>query len=73
MEKAKEILEPLAKEYISRKAETKMEIKLLFFIARDGDEASYDAKRFARLPQQTPLLTILDMEHNQVRQNNPLT
>lgn len=65
--RAKEVLEPLAKEYISKKAEENMEVKLLFFIASEENEASETVRRFARLPDDVPLLTIVDKVHNQVR------
>ena len=67
MVKAKEVLEPLAKCYISRVAEKNMEMKLLFFTAQEGNEPSEDVRKFARLTQPAPLLVIVDMAHKQVR------
>lgn len=65
--RAKEVLEPLAMQYISKKAEENMAVKLLFFIASEENEASETVRRFARLPNVVPLLTIVDIVHNQVR------
>lgn len=65
--RAKDVLEPLAKEYISKKAEENMAVKLLFFIASEENEASETVRRFARLSNVMPLLIIVDKLHNQVR------
>ena len=64
--RAKEVLEPLAKEYISKKAQENMEVKLLFFIAGEENEVSTTIREKARLPRGDPLLAIIDAPHNQV-------
>ena len=66
---AHEILEPLAKEYISKKAEKNMEVKLMFFIASDESDASRDIREKAKLPRRDPVLAIIDVPRNQVREN----
>ena len=67
-ERAYEVLRPLAEEYISKKAEENMKVKLLFFIADEENEASESIRSFAHLPSHLPLLVILDIAHKQVRQ-----
>ena len=66
---AHKILEPLAKEYISKKAEKNMEVKLMFFIASDDNDASRDIREKAKLPRRDPVLAIIDVPRNQVREN----
>lgn len=63
--KAYEVLRPLAKEYISKKAEENMKVKLQFFIASEKNEASEAIRSFADLRNDVPLLTILDIAHKQ--------
>lgn len=69
MDRAKKVLEPLAKEYISKKAEENMTVKLLFFLAREGSDASESIRRFAKLPECEPLLAIVDILQHQVRKS----
>lgn len=64
--RAKEMLEPLAKAYISKKARENMEVKLMFFIAGEENEASVSIRENARLPRGDPLLAIIDVPRNQV-------
>jgi hypothetical protein len=64
--RAKELLEPLAKEYISKKAQENMEVKLMFFIAGEENETSVSIREKARLPRADPLLAIIDVPQNQV-------
>ena len=64
--RAKELLEPLAKEYISKKARENMEVKLMFFIAEEENETSVSIRGKARLPSGDPLLAIIDVPRNQV-------
>ena len=64
--RAKEVLEPLAKEYISKKARENMEVKLMFFIAGEENETSTSIREKARLPRGDPLLAIIDVPRNQV-------
>ena len=65
--RAKEVLEPLAMEYISKKAEKNMEVKLMFFIAGEENDASKSIREKAQLPRRDPLLAIIDVPQNQVR------
>lgn len=65
--RAKAILEPLAKEYFSMKAEKNEEVDLSFFIAVQGDELTESLKRFAKLTQKGPLLVIMDVRMKEVR------
>ena len=67
--RAKEVLEPLAKEYISKKSQENMEVKLMFFIAGEENETVVSVRRKARLPTRDPLLTIVDVPGNQVRKH----
>ena len=67
MDRAKAILEPLAKEYFSNKAEKNEEVDLSFFIAAQGDELTESLKRFAKLTQKGPLLAIVDVSTREVR------
>lgn len=64
--RAKEVLEPLAMEYISKKAEKNMEVKLMFFIAGEENDASKSIREKAQLPRRDPLLAIIDVPRNQV-------
>ena len=64
--RAKKVLEPLAKEYISKKARENMEVKLMFFIAGEENEMSVSIREKARLPRGDPLLAIIDVPRNQV-------
>ena len=68
--RAKEMLEPLAKEYISKKARENMEVKLMFFIAGEENETSASIREKARLPRGDPLLAIIDVPRNQVSNND---
>ena len=65
---AYKVLGPLAKEYISKKAEENMKVKLMFFIADEENEASEAIRSFAHLQSEVPQLAILDIAHKQVRQ-----
>lgn len=65
--RAKEVLEPLAMEYISKKAEKNMEVKLMFFIAGVDNDTSKSIREKAQLPRRDPLLAIIDVPRNQVR------
>ena len=67
--RAKEVLEPLAKEYISKKARENMEVKLMFFIAAEENETSVSVREKAKLPRGDPLLAIIDVPGNQVSSN----
>ena len=71
--RAKEVLEPLAKEYISKKARENMEVKLMFFIAGEENETSVSIREKARLPRRDPLLAIIDVPRNQVSNNEGLS
>jgi hypothetical protein len=64
--RAKELLEPLAKEYISKKAQENMEVKLMFFIAGEENKTSVLIRENARLPRGDPLLAIIDVPQTQV-------
>ena len=66
-DKANDVLEPLAKEYMSKMAEESMEVKLQFFIAKEGADAPEHLREFAKLPKRDPLLAIVDMPNQQVR------
>ena len=57
----------IAKEYITKKADDNMEVKLQFFVASEVNDASESVRSFADLSSDNPLLTILDIAHNQVR------
>ena len=67
--RAKEVLEPIAREYISRKAEDNMAVKLRFFIASEENDASEKMRSFAKLPNDILLLTVVDVAHNRVRKS----
>ena len=64
--KAKEVLEPVAKEYMSKMTEERMEIKLMFFLGKEGTSVPEHLREFAKLPKCNPLLTIVDVPQQQV-------
>ena len=61
MDRAKEILEPQAKEYLSKKAEKNEEVDLSFYISAQEDEITESLKRFTEITQKGPLLKIVNM------------
>ena len=66
---AKEILERIAKIYLSTCAEVKAEVNLLFFLSwkSRAEEKYVDyIKRIAALPDREPLLIILDFAERKV-------
>lgn len=67
MGRAKEVLEPVAKEYMSKMTEEKMEIKLMFFLAKEGTDVPEHLRDFVKLPKHNPLLAIVDVPQQQVR------
>ena len=57
----------IAKEYITKKADDNMEVKLKFLVASEVNDASESVRSLAELSSDNPLLTILDIAHNRVR------
>ena len=71
-DKVQEMLGPVAKEYISKCAEEKMDTELVFFVSWKGcDNANIHEKfrSFASLPQTEPLLAIVDVPQQRVRKS----
>ena len=52
---------------MSKMTEENMEIKLLFFIAKEGTDVPEHLREFAKLPKRNPLLAIVDVPQQQVR------
>ena len=66
---AKEILEQIAKRYLSKCAEMNTDVDLLFFLSwrSDGDSNIGDyIRKIATLPDVVPLLVILDISQVKV-------
>ena len=66
---AKDILEQIAKRYLSKCAEVKADVSLLFFLSlrnRDDDKIVDYIRGIATLPDIEPLLIILDVSQRKV-------
>ena len=69
-DKAREMLEPVAKAYISKCAEEKLDIELLFFVSCkgcDGGSIRDRIQSIASLPTREHVLAILDIPQRKVR------
>lgn len=70
--KATQLLEPLAKSYISKWSEDKTDPEMLFYISGHGADSDHDEIRdslrnFAKLSQDDPQLVIVDIPDQKVQ------